>query len=91
LRFPSESPQERKGEIGRWSERLLRLLAVRLHVHGSSVGARPLMLVANHVSWIDIFAINTVLPVRFVAKSEVKSWPLLGWRWPARAVCWPPA
>ena len=37
------------------------------------------MLVANHVSWIDIFAIDAVLPVRFVAKSEVRSWPLLGW------------
>ena len=58
---------------------MLGVLAVRLHVHGSTAGARPLMLVANHVSWIDIFAINTVLPVRFVAKSEVRSWPLLGW------------
>ena len=37
------------------------------------------MLVANHVSWLDIFAINAVVPARFVAKSEIRSWPLVGW------------
>ena len=37
------------------------------------------MLVANHVSWLDIFAVNAVVPVRFVAKSEIRSWPLIGW------------
>lgn len=37
------------------------------------------MLVANHVSWLDIFAIDAVVPVRFVAKSEIRGWPLLGW------------
>lgn len=42
-------------------------------------GDVPLMLVANHVSWLDIFAINAVKPVRFIAKSEVRSWPIIGW------------
>lgn len=37
------------------------------------------MLVANHVSWIDIYAINAVAPARFVAKREVRGWPLIGW------------
>lgn len=37
------------------------------------------MLVANHVSWIDIYVINSVLPAAFVAKEEVRNWPLLGW------------
>jgi 1-acyl-sn-glycerol-3-phosphate acyltransferase len=37
------------------------------------------MLVANHISWLDVFAINSVQPSRFIAKSEVRSWPLLGW------------
>lgn len=37
------------------------------------------MLVANHVSWLDIFAINAVVPARFVAKAEIRSWPLIGW------------
>lgn len=37
------------------------------------------MLVANHVSWLDIFVIDSVVPARFVAKSEIRGWPLLGW------------
>ena len=81
LLFPWVSQQRRKREIRRWSARLLHLLAVKLRVHGASRPdhAVPLMLVANHVSWLDIFAINAVLPARFVAKSEVRRWPLIGW------------
>lgn len=37
------------------------------------------MFVANHVSWIDIFALNGVRALRFIAKSEIRSWPILGW------------
>jgi 1-acyl-sn-glycerol-3-phosphate acyltransferase len=37
------------------------------------------MIVANHVSWIDIFLISSVRPTRFVAKSEIRGWPLAGW------------
>ena len=61
--------------------RLLDILCVRLFLHGKppAYETRPLMLVANHVSWLDIFAINAIVPVRFVAKSEVRSWPFIGW------------
>lgn len=38
-----------------------------------------MMFVANHVSWIDIHAINSVRAVRFVSKAEVRQWPLIGW------------
>ena len=37
------------------------------------------MVAANHVSWLDIFALQAVRPIRFVAKSEVRDWPLAGW------------
>ena len=37
------------------------------------------LIVSNHVSWLDIFIINTVLPCRFVAKSDIRSWPAIGW------------
>ncbi|HEY0337193.1 MAG TPA: lysophospholipid acyltransferase family protein [Burkholderiales bacterium] len=77
--FPFQTPQARNNTIRRWSARLLTGLAVRLHVHGRPHSEAPLMLVANHVSWLDIFAINSVLPARFVAKSEIRHWPLLGW------------
>jgi 1-acyl-sn-glycerol-3-phosphate acyltransferase len=37
------------------------------------------LLVANHISWLDILAINAVHPARFVSKADVRAWPLLGW------------
>ena len=37
------------------------------------------MIVANHVSWLDIFVINALDPCRFVAKAEIRSWPVMGW------------
>lgn len=77
--FPFQSTQRRKHEIQSWSAQLLRMLAVRLHVHGAPHTSRPLMLVANHVSWLDIASINAVLPARFVAKSEIRQWPVVGW------------
>jgi 1-acyl-sn-glycerol-3-phosphate acyltransferase len=37
------------------------------------------LLVANHISWIDVFAVNALLPAAFIAKEEVRHWPLFGW------------
>lgn len=37
------------------------------------------MIVANHISWLDIFVINAVWPAAFIAKAEVRQWPLIGW------------
>lgn len=80
--FPFFTPRRRNVSIRRWSQQFLRIVGVRLHVHGDpprpSAG-RPAMLVANHVSWLDIVVINSVLPVRFVAKSEIRRWPVIGW------------
>jgi 1-acyl-sn-glycerol-3-phosphate acyltransferase len=60
---------------------LLRILAVRIRARGLRPlsGGRPLMLVANHVSWLDIHVLHALLPVRFVAKADMLHWPLLGW------------
>lgn len=81
LLFPLQSAQRRKREVEHWSLQLLSLLGVRLFLHGMPpvLGGRPLMLVANHVSWLDIFAINAIVPARFVAKAEVRRWPIVGW------------
>lgn len=80
--FPFLGTNRRKAEVRLWSKRLLRIIDVRLHVHGQLPQARdgrPAMLVANHVSWLDIVVIDAVLPARFVAKSEIRGWPLIGW------------
>lgn len=75
------SPARRRLALQRWSAKLMRHLAARLTIHGipPRESDTPFMLVSNHVSWLDIFAINAAVPTRFVAKSEVRSWPLVGW------------
>ncbi|WP_298832233.1 1-acyl-sn-glycerol-3-phosphate acyltransferase [uncultured Piscinibacter sp.] len=76
--FPFLRPAQRMGHVGRWSARMLRALGIALEVRGS-VHPGPVLLVANHVSWIDILAVNAVHPARFVAKADVRHWPFLGW------------
>ncbi len=63
-----------------WSAKLLRILNIVLSVHGArpGEGVEKLFLVANHVSWLDIFVINASQPSRFVAKSEIRDWPIAG-------------
>lgn len=61
-----------------WSRILCRLLGVRLVVHGAPHRGTVLM-VANHISWLDVFCIASVCPARFLAKQEVAGWPVLGW------------
>jgi lyso-ornithine lipid O-acyltransferase len=55
-----------------------RLLDVHVTVVGNRVDERPLLIVSNHVSWLDISVISSVTPVIFVAKQEVAGWPLFG-------------
>lgn len=54
---------------------LARIFGLRIHVHGRPVNG---MLVANHVSWLDTVSIDSVLATRFVAKDDVKRWPVAG-------------
>ncbi|MHB9117772.1 MAG: lysophospholipid acyltransferase family protein [Burkholderiales bacterium] len=63
-----------------WTRRFLALLNVRLSVQGDwPSGARGALLVLNHVSWLDVFLLLSQRPVRFIAKAEVRAWPLFGW------------
>lgn len=80
--MPSASAQSRRRIVARWSRRALAIFAIDLRLEGAPpVEATGLarVVVANHISWIDIFAGLSVTPMRFVAKSEVRSWPLIGW------------
>jgi lyso-ornithine lipid O-acyltransferase len=59
--------------------RMLRaLLRIRVRVNGEPVTGRAVLYVSNHVSWVDIVVIGSLSPVAFVAKSEVRKWPLVG-------------
>jgi 1-acyl-sn-glycerol-3-phosphate acyltransferase len=76
--FPRLAPPARNERVQRWAARLLELLDVRLVVHGTPPVHGPLLLVANHLSWLDIVAIHAARHVRFVAKAGVRHWPLIG-------------
>src|SRR6516225_8148016 len=54
------------------------LLDIHVTIVGKRVEERPLLIVSNHVSWLDISVITSVIPVIFVAKREIASWPLFG-------------
>jgi 1-acyl-sn-glycerol-3-phosphate acyltransferase len=79
--FPFAGREGRRAHVQRWSRRMLDILGVSLRLAGAPPrpAGPPVMMVANHVSWLDILAINAVLSVRFVAKSEVRAWPVIGW------------
>ena len=80
LIYPRVSQRVRARLTQRWSHTLLRILNVGLSVHGArpAADAPKLFVVANHVSWLDIFVINAAHPSRFVAKSEIRDWPIVG-------------
>lgn len=62
----------------RWSAQLVTMLGVRCRVAGE-LPPGPRLLVANHVSWLDIFVINAIAPTAFVCKADVRDWPVIGW------------
>jgi 1-acyl-sn-glycerol-3-phosphate acyltransferase len=57
---------------------LCALLRIRVRVTGEPLRGRSVLYVSNHVSWVDIVVIGAITPVAFVAKSEVRKWPLVG-------------
>lgn len=56
----------------------LRIMGVRVHLRGNIEKDGPLLLVANHASWLDIPVISSRTPLSFVAKKEVAGWPIFG-------------
>ena len=79
--FRRVSPNRRARLTGWWARKLLCILNIVLSVHGArpSAKTRNLIVAANHVSWVDIFVISAAHPARFVAKSEIRDWPIAGW------------
>jgi len=54
------------------------LLGVRLHVTGEIARDRPVLIISNHISWLDIIVISSLAPLHFIAKREVADWPFFG-------------
>lgn len=78
--FPWLGATARSHRIRIWSRQLMAICGVRVEqAAGWELAQAQSMVVANHVSWLDIFVINSIHPCRFVAKAEIRDWPLLGW------------
>jgi 1-acyl-sn-glycerol-3-phosphate acyltransferase len=75
--FPWLSHRARKRCIQVWSRVVLWVLAVRLQLHGEAPRGACL-IASNHLSWIDILVINGQLAAQFVAKAEIRAWPVVG-------------
>ncbi|MCG6875442.1 MAG: 1-acyl-sn-glycerol-3-phosphate acyltransferase [Betaproteobacteria bacterium] len=79
VRFPRLDAAGQDRELTRWARHLLAILNVRV-TSLNEPAAMPLrsMLVANHVSWLDVMAIFAVRPAVFIAKEDIRRWPVIG-------------
>lgn len=71
-------PAKRHAVVARWAQRMLQAMGIQQRLGGIAPGQGPLLLVANHISWLDILVLLAYFPCRFVAKAEVKAWPVIG-------------
>ncbi len=64
-----------------WTRFILAIFGVGVQVSGHvpPVPARRILFVANHISWLDVALLMAQRPARFIAKSEIRAWPVLGW------------
>ena len=81
FKFPHASREQKLSHIKDWSHHVLKVVGIRLDITESSAlihSTKAQLLVANHVSWLDVLVIQALHPCVFVAKSEVRKWPLVG-------------
>lgn len=78
FRFPGMTQAEREATVQAWASEMLRVMGIALEVRGTPPASGPLLLVANHISWLDILVMHAARYCRFVSKSDVKHWPLVG-------------
>jgi len=78
FRFPQLNSQQREARVQVWAMQLLHIWGIDLEVRGRPVMQGPALLVCNHISWLDILVIHATRHCRFVSKSELRDWPMLG-------------
>ncbi|MES2973737.1 MAG: lysophospholipid acyltransferase family protein [Pseudomonadota bacterium] len=78
LRFPALTTAQREARVTVWAARMLAIMDIELVVKGAPCASGPMLLVANHISWLDIVVMHSARYCRFVAKADMKHWPLVG-------------
>jgi len=76
--FPKLPQADREARVQVWAETMLRIVGIELLVKGRAPASGPVLLVANHISWLDILVMHAARHCRFVSKSDVRSWPFVG-------------
>lgn len=76
--FESLREAQREERVQQWALAALGLMGIDLVVNGERPVQGPVLLVSNHISWLDIVVIHATRHCRFVSKSEIGAWPLLG-------------
>ncbi|MBG6070970.1 MULTISPECIES: 1-acyl-sn-glycerol-3-phosphate acyltransferase [unclassified Polaromonas] len=78
VRLPRLQPVAQSAQVQVWSLALLGHIGIALEVRGQPPVLGPVLLVANHISWLDIPVMHAARHCRFVSKSDIKDWPLVG-------------
>ena len=78
LVFPRLPQAQRDLRVQAWSSEMVACLGIRLVMRGQPVATGPVLLAANHISWLDITSLHAARHCRFVSKADVKHWPLIG-------------
>lgn len=76
--FPRLSQAQKEERIQAWALDLLARIAITLIVKGAPAKNGPMLMAANHISWLDIVVLHAAQHCRFVSKSELQHWPLVG-------------
>lgn len=77
-RFPQWDRAAREQAVQQWAARTLQLIGIELQVSGEPMATGPVLLVSNHISWLDIVVMHAAGYCRFVSKADVQHWPLVG-------------
>jgi 1-acyl-sn-glycerol-3-phosphate acyltransferase len=78
INYPRSDQEQRADFKRRWSKQILSILSIRIDAQAPDAPPGSL-IVANHVSWLDIFAIHSLRPAAFISKAEIRQWPFFGW------------
>ncbi len=79
--YPYLNQTRQQRIVKTWSRQLLGIFNIGIQIEGQQParGEGGCLIVSNHVSWLDIFVLNAIHPAQFIAKSEVRNWPVIGW------------
>ena len=77
IKFPKLNDEQQARYVEVWARGMLAIIGIEVRVKGHPAQG-PVLMAANHISWLDILVMHAACHCRFVAKSEIRSWPLLG-------------